>query len=109
MKISSKGMVCKTNEGQINLGGLERKGDTVISLWDFTIPDGKKGQEMVATINKAAEEGKRVELTYTQPWLSSLCHTSSGYFVTNVKVLDNPPTTQTPATTPVTANASTVR
>ncbi len=68
MKISKKGYVFKTFEGQLNLGGLQEDQSSVIgSTWNFSLKEGflaKKLEEL---------EGKKVQLRYKEinramPW-----------------------------------------
>ena len=68
MKISKKGYVFKTYEGQLNLGGLQEDNSSVLgNVWSFSLEEdylSKKLEEM---------EGKKVQLRYKEinkamPW-----------------------------------------
>ncbi len=68
MKISKKGYVFKTYEGQLNLGGLQEDNSSVLgNVWSFSLKEdylSKKLEEM---------EGKKVQLRYKEinkamPW-----------------------------------------
>lgn len=93
-KFSHKGLMCKTWEGSMNLGGMrkERKaagtdedGDTqyidtmVPNTFDFTVED----LSLLPQIEAAMESGKRVQLHYRQE-MFTLCRSDSNYFITAV-------------------------
>ncbi len=68
MKISKKGYVFKTYEGQLNLGGLQEDNSSVLgNVWSFSLEEdylSKKLEEM---------EGKKVQVRYKEinkamPW-----------------------------------------
>jgi len=68
MKISKKGYVFKTYEGQLNLGGLQEDNSSVLgNVWSFSLKEdylSKKLEEM---------EGKKVQVRYKEinkamPW-----------------------------------------
>jgi len=68
MKISKKGYLFKTYEGQLNLGGLQEDNSSVLgNVWSFSLKEdflSKKLEEM---------EGKKVQLRYKEinkamPW-----------------------------------------
>ncbi|MEM6964365.1 MAG: hypothetical protein AAF573_06340 [Bacteroidota bacterium] len=68
MKISKKGYIFKTYEGQLNLGGLQEDNSSVLgNIWSFSLDENylsKKLEEM---------EGKKVQLRYREinkamPW-----------------------------------------
>ena len=76
-KLSNKGVVCKTWEGELQLvaipGSLPEK-------FTFSVRD----ENLVPRLN--AVMGKRVALTYEQhPGLPTSCFGESAYFVTDVK------------------------
>jgi hypothetical protein len=69
MKISTKGYVFKTYEGQLNLGGFQESDNTSIigNIWDFSLTD-KDLLKKLETL-----EGKKVMLRYKEinkamPW-----------------------------------------
>ena len=80
-KLSHKGFVCKTWEGELQLvaspGSLPEK-------FLFTVRDDQVAQRL----NDAM--GKRVALTYSQHMgVPSTCFGESSYFVSDVKVVEN--------------------
>lgn len=87
VKISKKGFVFKTYEGQLNVEGIMsqdlKKGIT--SLWDFSVPSGN--HEALKTLEEAALEEDRVKIFYEEkimkfPWIGD-----TKYFVTRVERL----------------------
>jgi hypothetical protein len=85
IKISEKGYVFKTNEGQLNTGGFsEGDGDITSSIWNFSV---KKGDgEILEQIKGANKEMVRVyydEKFITIPFLGD-----TKYFVTKVETVE---------------------
>lgn len=79
VKISKKGVVFKTWEGQLSFGDNK-------DLWDFSIP--KSEEEVRKNIDLANEKDKRVRLSYkekyiTFPWLGD-----TKYQVFKVEILE---------------------
>ena len=79
MKLSKKGYVFKTFEGQLNLGGLQEDNSSIIgNTWEFSLDENylaKKLQDL---------EGKKVQLKYKEinkamPWQGD-----TNYFVYDV-------------------------
>lgn len=83
-KFSQKGLICKTWEGELALGGyVNGENGTVANVWNFSVED----QTIVDQLNAAQEAGKRVRLTYRQELIASPCRSDTVYFVTKVEVL----------------------
>ncbi len=82
-KISHKGILWKTWEGQLNFGGMVQ-GDKgmVANVWDFTV----ESPSLVDTLNQAAASGKQVSLHYHQYLKRPVQSTDSGYMVDEVMV-----------------------
>lgn len=79
-KLSKKGFVCKTWEGEQVLVSMP---GTQAEKFHFTVRDDAVAQK----INDAV--GKRVNLYYEQHiWLPTSCFGDTEYFVKDVKVLD---------------------
>lgn len=79
-KISNKGWVCKTWEGELNMvvlpGGIPEK--FYFTVWDASV---------AASINKTI--GKRVSLHYEEKLgLPTSCFGDTRHFITKVQVLD---------------------
>jgi hypothetical protein len=83
-KLSYKGLVCKSWEGEMNLGGLstDDKGAAVPNVWRFTVVDTAQ----VAAIQNAMKSGKRVNIHYTQWAVSPYCQ-DSDYEAQSVSVV----------------------
>lgn len=81
-KISKKGLVWKTWEGQLSLGLNERdsEGAIVAKVFNFTVQD----ETLAAKIQKAAESGRRVTLKYNQKIFRGCSYGSTGYDVIEV-------------------------
>ncbi len=79
-KISQKGFVCKTYEGELVLVTVP---GTQAEKFFFTVKD----KSVFEKINKTV--GKRVRLVYEQhKWIPSNCFGDTEYFVNNVHVID---------------------
>ncbi|MDR3415216.1 MAG: hypothetical protein P4L83_03430 [Nevskia sp.] len=79
-KLSEKGWLCKTWEGEMAMVTMP---GTVAEKFLFTVPD----DAVAAKIN--ASVGKRVALTYEQhKWVPSSCFGETEYFVTDVRVTE---------------------
>ena len=80
MKLSKKGYVFKTHEGQLNLGGLQDDQTSIIgNVWDFSLKD----DELVKKLEQL--EGKKVMLRYKEinramPWQGE-----TNYFITGIE------------------------
>ena len=84
VKISEKGYVFKTCEGQLNLGGFEGSNESGIvgNIWNFSVKDQAVYQDLLTI------EGKKVTLHYNEinkamPWQGD-----TNYFVTKVDVVE---------------------
>ncbi len=89
-KLSYKGWVWKTHEGDLLLGG---QGTVTSSHWNFSVTDA----DVAEKLNKAADEQDLVELVYHQypcvlPW-----NGETTYFVTEAKLVHKPVVTPAPA------------
>lgn len=79
-KLSKKGYVCKTWEGEMVMVSMP---GTLSEKFLFTIPDAA----VAARVNESV--GKRVALQYEQhKWLPSSCFGDTEYFVTDVRVTE---------------------
>ena len=87
-KFSHKGLIFKSYEGEMNLGGFKSKTDedggssVVANVFEFSVRDPK----IVEQLDSAMTVGKRVELQYSEHlWAPYDLHTS--YIITGVKIL----------------------
>ena len=80
IKISRKGVVFKTFEGQLNLGGFQAGGNDGLSgnIWDFSVTDKDVYQKLQTF------EGKRVKLHYKQRYRAFPWQGKTEYFVDEV-------------------------
>jgi hypothetical protein len=79
-KLSRKGFVCKTWEGEMAMVSMP---GTLTEKFLFTIPDAT----VAARINNSV--GKRVALQYEQhKWVPSSCFGDTEYFVSDVRVTE---------------------
>lgn len=79
-KLSNKGWVCKTWEGELVLVTVP---GTQAEKFYFTVPDAA----VVSNINQLA--GKRVKLVYEEhKGIPSTCFGETGYFVQDVQALE---------------------
>ena len=82
-KLSDKGFICKTWEGEMALVSLP---GSMPEKFIFTVWDDQTAQKLHAVM------GKRVALHYEQHiWLPTSCFGETGYFVTDVKVIEETP------------------
>ena len=81
-KLSHKGWLCKTWEGEMALVSMP---GTVAEKFYFTVRDDKLAQQINESI------GKRVALSYEQHiGVPSSCFGETQYFISAVKVVDEP-------------------
>ncbi len=88
-KISKRGLIIKTHEGTLNVGGLSNTADGAIpTTWDFTV---KKSADSVLTkIDEAILQSKRVKLMYNEKYVKFFWLGDTKYFVYDVKLLESP-------------------
>lgn len=86
IKISNKGVLFKTWEGQLNVGGLTNSDQGAIpTTWDFSIPDD--AEEVRAKIDQAITSGRRVKLSYKEKYVRLFWKGDTKYFVYDVELL----------------------
>ncbi|MCA6074796.1 hypothetical protein [Fulvivirga sedimenti] len=84
IKVSRKGTIFKTWEGEMNIGGLTSSGDGVIpTTWEFTVRDGQS--QVREDIDRAIENGKRVKLYYKEKYVRMFWLGDTKYFVYKVE------------------------
>jgi len=86
-KISTRGIIIKTHEGTLNVGGLSNTSEGAIpTTWDFTV---KKSADSVLTkIDDAIEQSRRVKLMYHEKYVRFFWLGDTKYFVYDVEVLN---------------------
>lgn len=76
IKVSEKGVVFKTYEGQLNLGGFQQGADGVTgNIWNFSVPDKEVYQQLQAL------QGKQVKLYYKERYKAMPWQGDTEYFV----------------------------
>ncbi len=80
-KLSRKGYVIKTWEGEMVQGSFQVMTSTV---WNFSVAD----HDAVEKVRKAMESGKRVNVSYKQVMLRNPFRGETDYFVTDVKIIE---------------------
>jgi len=81
-KLSKKGYVFKTYEGELNVGAQGQVGNMSNNMWQFTIASGD--EKLTKDIEDAMTTGKRVKLHYEQRYMKFSWMGDTEYFVTKV-------------------------
>jgi len=84
-KLSKKGVVIKTWEGQLNLGGFNstETGGVGATIWDFSVRS--KNQKVLKELEKASLSGNRVKLYYNEKFVQLFWLGDTKYFVNKVE------------------------
>lgn len=84
-KLSKKGYVWKTYEGELNLGGVstDSNGIMVPNAWEFSVRP-KDEEEVLPKLQAAMKTGHRVTITYTQYAISPISWGNTQYYITDV-------------------------
>jgi hypothetical protein len=86
MKVSSRGVVFKTTEGQMNLQVIGHSDiGTTSQVWDFSVENDKT--EVIEALRQASLTGERVELFYIQRYKKFFWRGETEYFVRKVERL----------------------
>ena len=79
-KLSKKGWLCKTWEGELNM--VSPPGSMTPQIFSFTVPSDSLASILMQDM------GKRVSLTYEEHrGIPSSCFGETGYFVSNVRIV----------------------
>lgn len=85
IKISEKGYVFKTHEGQLNTGGFsEGDGDITSSIWNFSV---KRGDDQILDQIKNANKDM-VRIYYDEKFVKIPFLGDTKYFVTKVEKVE---------------------
>lgn len=89
MKLSKKGFVFKTLEGQLNMGGAagSEGSDIASSVWSFSVDRGDV--QVVQAIEEAVDSGSRVKLHYKEKFYQFSWRGDTKYFVYKVEKVGN--------------------
>ncbi len=84
IKMSKKGILFKTNEGQLNTGGgFGSDGDMTSSIWHFSVANSQK--DVLKSIEDAVDGGYRVKLHYKEKFFKHSWRGDTKYFVYKVE------------------------
>ena len=86
VKLSRKGYVFKTYEGQLMVGGMsDGTGSFNSSTWEFSVDDDNKA--VVEALNLSQRTGQRVSLHYEEKFFQLPWNGDTQYFVTAVELI----------------------
>jgi hypothetical protein len=86
-KISKKGVIFKTYEGTLNVGGLTNTSDgTIPTTWDFSVKTSD--QEVLEKIDQAIQHSQRVKLLYKEKYVKLFWRGDTKYFVYDVEIIN---------------------
>jgi hypothetical protein len=87
VKMSERGVMFKTWEGQLNLGGLSGEtGSPASSLWDFSVDGSEK--EVLKALEAASLSGGRLKLHYKEKFVQFDFRGDTKYFIYQVETPD---------------------
>jgi hypothetical protein len=85
-KISKKGVLIKTYEGTMNIGGLTNSPEGAIpTTWDFTVKSS--ADSVLVKIDEAILHSKRVKLLYHEKYVKFFWMGDTKYYVYDVQIL----------------------
>ena len=86
MKLSNKGVLFKTYEGQLDIGGLESSGSdgAATTVWAFSVKD----HNVVENINNAVDNNWRVKLYYKEKYYKLFFFGDTKHFVYKVEKIE---------------------
>jgi len=88
VKFSRKGVIFKTYEGELNVGGLTNTGDGAIpTTWKYSVR--RSEEEVRAALEAAMSDHKRVKLHYNEKYLQLFWRGDTKYFVYDVEILED--------------------
>jgi hypothetical protein len=87
LRVSKKGIVFKTYEGQLNLEtfGALRGAHPIMEAFDFSVEPGEK--QLIEELQQVALTGERVNLHYKKRYLTFPWRGDTKYFITKVERL----------------------
>lgn len=87
-KISKKGVIFKTYEGTLNVGGLTNSADgTIPTTWDFSVK--KSDKEVLDKIDDAIQNSGRVKLLYKEKYVKLFWRGDTKHFVYDVEIISD--------------------
>ncbi|MGL4630830.1 MAG: hypothetical protein ACRCVT_06435 [Leadbetterella sp.] len=95
-KISKKGYIFKTVEGELNVGGFSGEtGSMITNIWKFSVDN----DSVYTLLKKAQSTGERVTLSYDENLFKFVWNGDTKYMVKGVEFLNLSPSTIKPDTT----------
>jgi len=89
VKLSRRGYVFKTFEGQLQVGGMtDGTGSFSSSTWDFSVDENN--EPVVNLLNQAMKTGQRVSLHYEEKFFQLSWNGDTKYFVVSVELIPLP-------------------
>jgi len=96
-RLSNRGYLFKTYEGELRMGGLfEGDGTMNSSQWVFSVSG--KNKDAISKLEEAIKNGHRVSLTYEEKFFKLPWNGDTKFFVTDVEVLEPSRPTAAPQT-----------
>jgi len=89
MKVSKKGVLFKTYEGELNVEGITSDGGNKMptSVWEFSVEADRK--DILEKLEEASLNRKRVKLVYHEKFRKLFWRGDTPYFVVDVEILEN--------------------
>ena len=88
VKFSRKGVVFKTYEGELNVGGLTNSGDGAIpTTWEYSVR--RSEERVLSELERAMSDHKRVKLHYAEKYVQFFWRGDTKYFVHKVEILED--------------------
>lgn len=88
VKLSQKGVIFKTWEGQLNLGGVDADGQGGFSpIWNFSVY--QSNEEVRQAIDRAVQDESRVKLYYREKFFTLPWRGDTKHFVYKVESADS--------------------
>ncbi|MBC8109905.1 MAG: hypothetical protein H7Y04_02475 [Verrucomicrobia bacterium] len=85
VKLSKRGVLLKTWEGQLNMGGVTNTqgGNSVSSLWEFSVDS--KEEEVLKKLHECELSGQRVSLAYREKYFKLPWQGETKYYIYKVE------------------------
>ncbi len=98
-KISHKGVVFKTYEGQMDIGGLRATNNgQMSSVFDFSVESDQK--QILKMLEDVSATGERVKVKYEEKYFTFPWRGNTKYFIVQVERLDDEKKVKEAETTP---------
>lgn len=86
IKVSEKGYIAKTYEGQLNIetfGAIKNNPNQITNTWEFSIP--KDRPDIYEKLQKVSLTGERVNVKYEEKYATLWWRGETNYFVVDVE------------------------